>query len=201
MTKQEKIATLTANAEWKGAEKQLEAFSDPQLDHLLKLNAMPAALQKAQDEKAAAEKGAPVEEEEELDEEEEVVPVKNKRTPIASRLTEDELEVLNVAREIHDREKAALITRLVANVSEDKRAEHRKKLGAYKVPALRDLVALMPRPVQQTQNRAVVDDLLGAYSGLGLETQQVTNRRNEYDPTKDLLELPTTNWAVEPVKK
>lgn len=194
MTKAEKIAKLTANAEFAGADKQLEAFSDAQLDHLLKLNEMPAALAEAQKKKAAAAEGEA--DPEEKDEEAEMANNSKKaQKPLKERLSPEELAVWNVAEEVAVSHKQELIGRLVANVKDEaQRTAKSKELQKYDIPTLREFVSVLP-PTRNAQQPAGTPAPSPIFLGLAGGNPLPTTNARDFNVTEDLLPLPGNPWA------
>lgn len=99
------------------------------------------------------------------------------------------------AMEIEHRERQSLVSRLVANVS-DQKTRNRLTTNYMQKPLdeLRDILALLP-PQQALNAYQSGDMFLSTANYLGAGGGPLTNRANTIDPNEDLLPLPTLNYA------
>jgi hypothetical protein len=208
------VTNLATNCDcWKGDEKTLNTLPDDKLVKLNKnyedgtaaaivvnavraglkapniaLNAMPAALQKAMEDKA----DGGVDDDEEDDTGKKKAAQNQAIEPITKRLTPDELRVWNHAAGVEKREREGLVARLVANVNDPAlkarlTANHMKK----DLDTLRDEVDATP-----TVNTRPDDLRLPDYSGAGGGPPVIPVLNELNDPNDAPLDLPVMNWTA-----
>lgn len=188
----ERLQELVDNSEKSHENELLANAVKKHLGENITVNAMPAALAKAQAAKAGKKSvEPPAEEEEEVEEEEEEVMNSKPKTAqewLAVAPPEIRSAVTNAMR-IEGEEKQKLVTRLTANVG-DKKVKERltTNLAAKSLDELRDLVLLAPPVQNEGITRPMPTPLFYGQAPVG-------NSVTANDDADDFLALPTMNFA------
>lgn len=224
-TKTENIGFITANCDcWKGQESVLNGLPDSQIQklrdeaethkrHELAANVLAKPLkvgkrtfvynEAKQELVPATNEFPPKEDDEDEEEEEEMADNKKKATanakPITERLTPAELQVWNLATEIHDERKREIVGKLTANIADQaKKQRLTDNLMKKTLPDLRDMLELQA-PAAPTVNRLSADlpewARVADFSGQGAPVPAALNG-SVANGADEFNEIPTFNWSA-----
>lgn len=184
------------------------------------LNAMPAALAKAQQERQGGQEGEEPEEgsqEEEQQESPEEEREEQMRMPARNQFNAEDRATLNWAKAERQRQKEAIIEQMTVNLGNDDESEETlNELSRMPLEQLQKISRLAPRKAQrQVQNTQAGPYPPQAVFGLGRQNQTFgrrpalfagaaapANNQQVNNADDDILEIPVTNWAeLSPLNK
>lgn len=119
------------------------------------------------------------------------------RDQVLALLLPEDREALTTAKEITDNEKNRMVTQLTAHITDNNKKQTMvTNLLKKSVPALRELIELMPQPANNNQNNnsGGVDYVTALFSGAqGNSGGNITDNSDRYK--NEILDVPEHDWA------